>query len=228
MKLRNIVLSFLLLTLGLPYITNSPKTLAETKTQSESANHNELLVADNLQQSRINFSLFSFHSFEFSEFSFNNLENQGWNIVVQDDFFIEFGKRVNRHSCIISVFAKPVPIELKTSTDIEVADSYREWEKKGMIEKGKGIYQLEDLALGEDNINEQKFFTMEYVTIIDEVRASNKLYLFFPESTGNDFIFGTILSDGSKEVLGTEENCTEDFYKLLASFEYVTKATEDN
>lgn len=228
MKIKNIVLSFLLLTLGLHSITNSPKTLAETKTQTESANHNELRVAENLPQSRINFSLFSFDSFEFSEFSFNNLENQDWKILSQDDFFIEFEQRVNRHSCLISVFAKRVPIDLKTATDKEVADSYREWEKQGMIEKGAGIYQLEDLALGENKINEQKFFTMEYVTIIDDVRAINKLYLFFPKTTGNDFIFGSILSDGSKEMLGTEEKCTEDFYKLLTSFEYVIETSEVN
>lgn len=71
----------------------------------------------------------------------------------------------------------------------QVADDYRNLEKRTMIEQGvkKGQYQLSEVVMGEETVGDKKFYTMKYTTSASSQKQSASLYLYFPRDEGNSW-----------------------------------------
>jgi hypothetical protein len=78
---------------------------------------------------------------------------------------------------------------LKAASAKTVADDFRNREKQIMIEQGvnKGLYQLRDLAMGEEMVGDKKIYTMNYVIFAATGTQKASLCLYFPKDENNDY-----------------------------------------
>ena len=124
------------------------------------------------------------NSINFLPFSFENLEQKGWDIVerMNEEPVIIFQKKDADSMCIVTAYVKRIPEgSMRSLQDVEVADVFREGEKENMISEGvnTGLYNLEDLQLGEENVGNKRFFTMKYKNVIlsEPITIGNSLFL---------------------------------------------------
>jgi cobalamin-dependent methionine synthase I len=71
----------------------------------------------------------------------------------------------------------------------QVADDYRNMEKRIMIEQGvnKGQYQLSEVMMGEETVGGNRFYTMKYTTSDSAYTQNASLYLYFLRQEKNPY-----------------------------------------
>jgi hypothetical protein len=125
-------------------------------------------------------------------YSFAVPPDQGWHLLRPDE---------KSEVAITTMKAGPFTFQMKMMRNVilgenlkaasakTVADDFRNIEKQIMIEQGvnKGLYQLRELAMGEETVGDKKIFTMNYVILADTGTQKVSLYLYFPKDESNDY-----------------------------------------
>ena len=92
-----------------------------------------------------------------------------------------------------------------------------------MIEQGvkKGQYRLSDLVMGDEQVGENKFFTMKYTTSSSAENGSGELYLYFPRQAERRYFvvahYSETLSAGAASAEPQDDASHEDFLQALKS-----------
>lgn len=121
----------------------------------------------------------SFHSFTFDRPSSERLNTE---VLDTDQAIFSIsadGSRTQltfRENFVSGQFAQ-------MATAKEIADDYRKQENQNMIELGvkSGMYEIESLKTGQEQVGDKLFYTMTYTTRADGVLQYAQLYLYFPE-----------------------------------------------
>lgn len=116
---------------------------------------------------------------------------------------------------------------LKPMSSEQVAKDYRNHEKQIMIEEGvnKGLYRLNNVAMGVDEVGEKKFYTMSYATSAGTKNQKAALYLYFPRDKDHRFFimahYSDMLPPGGAPAGSLFDAFREDFLQVLKSLSVV-------
>ena len=133
---------------------------------------------------------------------------------------------LNRHkqppNCRIMVIRKIVDHDLIAGASAqELADAIRNREKQGLIELGvkKGLYNLPEIAMGDEVIGDKIYYSMNYTTtpIQDWGYEDAGLYLYFPKETGNEYYILAHFSQTFIHNKPSGPSCRPDFISILES-----------
>ena len=110
---------------------------------------------------------------------------------------------------------------MKTWTAKEVADDYRNGELSDMQKKGvmTGMFELEDVVMGEEIVGDKKFYTMNYANIRSDMDQNSSLYLYFPKETDIDVFIVAIYTDGFKGKEMLSRSHKPEFIRVLESLQ---------
>jgi hypothetical protein len=126
-------------------------------------------------------------------YSFVVPANQGWHLQ-QDDGreYAILTKQVQPIMWQIRIYKNPVMSQiLQSASAEEVADDFRKLEVQVMIEEGvkKGQYQLRDVKMGEEIVDNKQFYTMHHVIVSQSIVQKASMYLYFPQPRNNRYFF---------------------------------------
>ena len=154
--------------------------------------------------------------------------DQGWTLNILDRAYskISLEKSINSNGYQMWFNINWVGSEhMKTWTARQVADDYRNGELSDMQIKGvlTGMYKLENVGMGEEDIGDKKFYTMDYVNIRTDMTQISSLYLYFPREIDIGVFIVAIYTEGytGKEILS--KSYKPEFIRVLESLQ----VTED-
>lgn len=116
---------------------------------------------------------------------------------------------------------------LKPMSSKEVAEDYRNHEEQIMTEEGvnRGLYRLNDVEMGVDEVGEKKYYTMSYTTSARTKNQKAALYLYFPRDKDHRFFilahFSDMLPRGGAPAGSLFDAFREDFLQVLKSLSVV-------
>jgi len=101
----------------------------------------------------------------------------------------------------------------------QIADDYRNLEKRIMIEQGvnKGQYQLSEVVMGEEIVGDKKFYTMKYTTSASAQKQTASLYLYFPREEGNSYFIVAHYSETMPPTVSLSRSFNPEFLQTLKS-----------
>jgi hypothetical protein len=108
---------------------------------------------------------------------------------------------------------------IKSWSARQVADDYRNLEKRIMIEQGvnKGQYHLSEVVMGEEMVGDKKFYTMKYTTSASAQKQSASLYLHFPREEGNSYFIVAHYSETMPPNVSLSPSFNPEFLQTLKS-----------
>jgi hypothetical protein len=160
---------------------------------------------------------------EFQYFSFSIPNTEIWNLVEKTNsqavFTTRHGKANYRITFMENYTRDPFLITLPAK---EAADAYRNHEKFGMMEFGvkRGLYELHDLTMGEEQIVNKTFYTMKYTTINPQAFQSARLYLYYPFEKENNYFFVAHYSEAAPSRDSLKRSFEADFLRTLKTVSY--------
>jgi hypothetical protein len=152
--------------------------------------------------------------------------DQGWrlNVVDNANSNIYLRKSINSTASQMWFNINWVAGEhMKTWTAKQVADDYRNSELSDMQISGvmTGMFELKDVIMGEDVVDDKKFYTMDYVQISVDSTQISSLYLYFPKDIDIGVFIVAIHTDGytGKEML--TRSYKPEFIRVLESLQVI-------
>jgi hypothetical protein len=146
--------------------------------------------------------------------------NSGW--VQGDDEgkpdLLVISKTVSNHFYIMRLHTNWLTDEsMKSWTTKRLADNYRRGELGNMIRKGvnTGKFELKDVVMEEEKVDNKKFYTMHYILISGEKTINSFLYLHFPKEKN----FNRVFVATYQEELDTPKSFKNEFLVTLSSLE---------
>lgn len=108
---------------------------------------------------------------------------------------------------------------MKSWSARQVADDYRNLEKRTMIEQGvnRGQYQLSEVVMGEEMVGDKKFYTMKYATSASSQKQTASLYLYFPRDAGNSYFIVAHYSETMPPNVSLSTSFNPEFLQTLRS-----------
>ena len=113
--------------------------------------------------------------------------------------------------------------ERKAWSAQQVADEYRGLEKRIMIEQGvnKGQYRLGDVVMGDEQVGENRLYTMKYATSSRTQNQRAALYLYFPREENHSYFilahYSETLTPGTAIAGALFDGIRDDFLHTLKS-----------
>jgi len=161
---------------------------------------------------------------ETEHYSIHLNSTERWKIskIIEENDGIILNRQKQPPNCRIMVIRKLVDQDLLEKASVkEMADAIRNREKQGMIDSGvkEGLYNLTDIAMGEEIIGDKVYFSMNYITT--PVRAwgyeEAGLYLYFPKATDNEYYILAHFSQTFIHAKPSGPSCRPDFTSILGS-----------
>jgi len=126
--------------------------------------------------------------------------NRGWAIteVNEKKESVVLAKKYNAHTFGIYLGKNwTAKVSMKSWTAKQVADDYREGEKWNMILQcaKTGECELKDVVMGEEIIDDKKFYFMEYALVQGNLKPKSYLYLYFPKEKQIDIFIVSIYTE---------------------------------
>jgi hypothetical protein len=148
----------------------------------------------------------------------------GWNLTIEDrsQSIIYLNKSVGSTSYQMRFGINWAASEnMKTWTAKQVADDYRNRELSDMQLKGgmAGVYDLENVVMGEEIIGDKKFYTMAYEISQDGMKQLSSLYLYFPKETNIGVFIVIIYTEGSIDDELLSQSNKPEFIRVLESLQ---------
>jgi hypothetical protein len=131
----------------------------------------------------------------FPHYSITVPPDQGWHLLRPNEtnevalVSLKFGPPLSVQFRMLFMKNDILDERVRSQSAQDVADDYRNMEKRTMIEQGvnKGQYQLSDVIMGEETVGGNKFYTMKYTTSNDDYKQNASLYLYFPRQEKNPY-----------------------------------------
>jgi hypothetical protein len=148
--------------------------------------------------------------------------NQGWRLVKPDKKSEAVELTISSNSVLfIMRFSRNYLADegMKSWTAKQVADDYRNGEKQNMLIMGvmRGLYDLQDVVMGEEMVGDRKFYTMDYVTANSDMRQRASLYLYFPQEVNINDFFVCLYVEGLPIDASLPKSFKPDFLETLKS-----------
>jgi hypothetical protein len=149
-------------------------------------------------------------------------QNQGWyqNNNEGDLDLSHFEKTVSSNIYIMRFSSNWVVDKSKKSWSAkQVADDYRDGEKRNMIIMGvmSGQYELKDVVMGEESIGNKQFYTMTHTAIANGIEQRASLYLHFPVERGFTRFLVALYSESYSVKAADRKSLKAEFLETLHS-----------
>ena len=156
-------------------------------------------------------------------YSFPMPEDQGWRLQKDDsrDYAI-LTKRSDPIVWQIRTYKNPIKSDvLVAATANQMADDFRKLQVVNMTEEGvnKGLYELRDVEMGEEVIDERRYYTMEHAIVSKKLAQRVSTYLYFPQPANNQYFYvAYYLEQAPPDV--KVKSYKKDFLNLLARLRF--------
>lgn len=148
----------------------------------------------------------------------------GWKMEkITDDpnvTYVEKTMGSNNYTMRLSI-NKVIQDYMKSWTEKQVADNYRNGEKANMIARGvmTGMYTLKDVKMGKKKVGNKLFYTMDYTAVKNKVEQSASLYLYFPKKRNIGTFFVSLYLESSMSSKPLSQSFKNEFLETLNSLE---------
>lgn len=134
--------------------------------------------------------------------------------------YVEKTMGSNNYTMRLSI-NKVIQDYMKSWTEKQVADNYRNGEKANMIARGvmTGMYTLKDVKMGKKKVGNKLFYTMDYTAVKNKVEQSASLYLYFPKKRNIGTFFVSLYLESSMSSKPLSQSFKNEFLETLNSLE---------
>jgi hypothetical protein len=163
---------------------------------------------------------------EFRHFSFSTPNTDTWKLIEKTDRQSVFTTRHGRAIYRITIIENYIYDEtIKTLPAKEAADDYRNHERFRLMEfcEKREIYELRDLTMGDEQIDNKVFYTMKYLTINPQIFQSARLYLYYPLKKANNYFLMAHYCEAAPNQGSLIFSFESDFLQLLKSVSHVAE-----
>ena len=163
---------------------------------------------------------------KFNFFSFSTPNTNTWQLLEKTDrkaiFTTRHGSAIYRITIIENYVYDQT---IKTLSAKDAADDYRNREMFWLMEfcEKKGKYELRDLTMGDEQISNNIYYTMKYLTINPEVFQSARLYLYYPYEKANNYFLVAHYCEAAPNQGSLIFSFESDFLELLKTVSHDTE-----
>jgi hypothetical protein len=148
--------------------------------------------------------------------------NRGWyqNKDPDDPDILYIEKTIPPNYYIMRFSTNTIAEEsMKTWVAKKVADKYRDGEQADMIRRGvmSGQYVLKDVIMDEEEVGDNKFYTMSYITTSGKIKQRAFLYLHFPKEINVERFLVSIYSESFPRNQPLPQSYKSEFLETLNS-----------
>ena len=157
---------------------------------------------------------------KFQYFSFSVPDSNTWQLLDKTDNQAVFTTRHDHALYRITIVENYIYDEMiKKLPAKEAADDYRNAEKYWLMElcTRRRMYELRDLTMGDEQIGDNLFYTMKYLTTNPQVYQSARLYLYYPFKKGNNYFLVAHYCEAAPDQSSIQRSYESDFLQLLKS-----------
>ena len=163
---------------------------------------------------------------EFRYFSFSTPNTDTWQLLEKTDSQAVFTTRYGRANYRITIIENYIYDQMiKTLPAKEAADDYRNHEIFWLMEfcAKRGMYELRDLTMGDEQIGNKVFYTMKYLTMNPQIFQSARLYLYYPFEKANNYFLMVHYCEAAPNQESLKRSFESDFLQLLKSVSHVAE-----